>query len=147
MAKKPIRALVTVPTYINGVLHHPGEVAHVDLEALGVDKLGEQDVTVTDADGKEHTFKRDLTPGLKEHKGEEPVTQVPVAAVSPHAPDAPNPQGIPPGTVQSGTGRLIHPVDMIEGTTQATPEAIEPVGADKPGVEGEQTPTKPSKSK
>jgi hypothetical protein len=43
MADKIIRAKVTAPTYINGVLHLPGEFAAVDLNALGVDKLGESD--------------------------------------------------------------------------------------------------------
>jgi hypothetical protein len=54
------------------------------------------------------------------------VAEQPIAAVAPHAPDAPNPQGIAPGTQISGTGRLITP--------SADPEvaAVAPVGADAP---------------
>jgi hypothetical protein len=131
MAKDKItRGLITgpLPTYINGVLHMPGEVAPVNLAALGIDEIGKK------------------TPGMVPHSGKEtePVTQAAVAAVAPHAPDAPNPQGLPTGTLISGTGRHIVP-DVPQDDEEAA--AIEPVGADKPGVEGEQTPTKPSKSK
>jgi hypothetical protein len=138
MADKIIRAKVTAPTYINGVLHLPGEFAAVDLNALGVDKLGESEVT--DAAGNK--VKVNLTPGLEAvGAGEdEEVVQVPVAAVAPHAPNAPNPQGIPAGTVQSGTGRLLVP-DAENG-------AIEHVGADAPVLDktGQSlTPDKPVK--
>jgi hypothetical protein len=127
---KIIRALVTQPTFINGVLHQPGEVAAVDLEALGIKSLGEKDENGNNK-----------TPGLEAYTGAEPIEQAPVAAVAPHAPDAPNPQGLPTGTVISGTGRHIVPDVPQDGE----PHAIQPVGADLPGVSGEQTPTKPAK--
>jgi len=139
MADNIVRARVTAPTYINAVLHLPGEIAAVDLDALGVDKLG--DGTITDADGKK--VKVNLTPGLEPiGKGEaEEVVQVPVAAVAPHAPNAPNAQGIPTGTVQSGTGRLILP--------DANGESVEMVGADAPVLDASGqslTPDKPAKA-
>ena len=68
-----------------------------------------------------------------------PIVQAPIAAVAPHAPDAPNPQGLATGTIQSGTGRFIVP---DAPAADGDPQAIEPVGADKPGVAGEQTPQK-----
>jgi hypothetical protein len=141
MAKDKItRALVTMPTFINGVLHQPGEVAAVDLDALGVKSLDDK-----------HEDGSSKTPGLVAHsaKDDEPVTQVAVAAVAPHAPDAPNPQGLPTGTVISGTGRHILP-DMPNLPGEPASDeaaAIEPVGADKPGIAGEQTPMKPTKGK
>jgi hypothetical protein len=118
MAKDKItRALVTMPTFINGVLHQPGEVAAVDLDALGVKSLDDK-----------HEDGSSKTPGLVAHsaKDDEPVTQVAVAAVAPHAPDMPNLPGEP-------------------ASDEAA--AIEPVGADKPGIAGEQTPMKPTKGK
>lgn len=126
MADKIIRARVTAPTYINSVLHMPGEIAAVDLKALGIDKLG------------------DNTPGLEAIGANEAehVEQVPVAAVAPHAPNAPNPQGIPTGSVQSGTGRLVSP-DGDNG-------AVQMVGADAPVLDktGQSlTPDKPVKGK
>lgn len=133
MAEKITRALVTSPTYINGVLHQPGEVAAVDLKALGVKSLDDKD---ENGNSK--------TPGLQAISGKEPepIEQAPVAAVAPHAPDAPNPQGLPTGSVISGTGRTLVPeVPSDDGE----PQAIEPVGADKPGAPGEQTPQKPKK--
>jgi hypothetical protein len=135
MADKIIRATVEGPrpTFINGVLHLPGEDAAVDVKALGVDGLG------------------DKTPGLKAKsaKAAEPIAEQPIAAVAPHAPVAPNPQGIAPGTQISGTGRLITP--------SADPEvaAVAPVGADAPitpearkeaaAETKQQKPAKPSK--
>jgi hypothetical protein len=97
------------PVFINGVLHLPGEDASVDLKALGVDGFGKK------------------TPGLtkKSAKTAEDVVQTPIAAVAPHAPDAPNPQGLATGTRQSGTGRLIAPTAPGENTPS-------PVGADAP---------------
>lgn len=130
MAKdKIVSALVTKPTYINGVLHMPGEIAAANLTDLDVDSLDDDSIV-----------------GLVPHKGEELVVETPVAAVAPHAPDAPNPQGLPTGTIQSGTGRLVQ-VDAPYAVSDAgdEPETIEPVGADRPGVPGEQTPQKPAK--
>lgn len=107
MADKIVRAKVTKDTYINGVLHLPGEIAHVNLAELGVSELG------------------DKTPGLEavgKNESEE-IVETPVAAVAPHAPDAPNPQGIPTGSRISGTGRTIHPSALGSAPTEA-------VGAD-----------------
>lgn len=138
MADKITRALVTAPTFINGVLHMPGEVAAVDLDALGIKELG------------------DRTPGLEAHsaKHAERVVQAPIAAVAPHAPDAPNPQGLPTGTVQSGTGRLVQVDSMAGGSAFVEPagsaETVEPVGADATVLDKSgqsQTPVKPSKGK
>jgi hypothetical protein len=42
MADKIVRARVTQPTFINGVLHLPGEDASANLTELGVDKLGDK---------------------------------------------------------------------------------------------------------
>lgn len=142
MTDKIERALVTAPTFINGVLHLPGEFAYANLDELGVKSLDDDNVK-----GLEKVSK----------SAEEPIVETPIAAVAPHAPDAPHPQGIPTGTVQSGTGRLVQletqGLGPMRGSAVTTvkdddgPAAIEPVGADKPGVEGEQTPQKPSKAK
>lgn len=117
-ADKIVRATVTgdLPVFINGVLHMPGEDAYANLDDLGVSSLDEKH------DGKS------LTPGLTAHAASkaEKVVDAPIAAVAPHAPDAPNPQGMAPGTVQSGTGRLIQPA-----TFDGEP-AHSPVGATKP---------------
>lgn len=143
------RALVTSPTFINGVLHMPGEIAVVDLDTLGIKQLGDGEVTVTDPsgipmldkDGNERKVTRNLTPGLapvKDGEGDR-VVEVPVAAVAPHAPGAPNAQGIPPGTVQSGTGRLMAPTGPDEAAHTL-------VGADKPlPADNNDKPTKSGK--
>jgi len=109
-ADKMVQALVTKPTFINNVLHMPGEIADVNLTELGIDNLGEG--TIEDSDGKKVTV--DLTPGLEPYKAGdgEPIEVVEVAAVAPHAPNPAMPQGIPPGTVQSGTGRLLNPATV-----------------------------------
>lgn len=110
MADKIVRATVTgpLPVFINGVLHVPGEDAYANLRELGVDSLDDESVV-----------------GLEKSsaKAGEEIQPAPIAAVAPHAPGAPNPQGIAPGTVQSGTGRLVSTVgDSI----------VEQVGADAP---------------
>lgn len=107
MADKIIQAMVTKPTFINNVLHMPGEVATANLTQLGVESLG--DTVITDGDGKE--TKVNLTPGLEPFAARdgEQIEQVEVAAVAAHAPNPTAPQGIPPGTVLSGTGRLLSP--------------------------------------
>lgn len=132
MADKIVRARVvgSQPYYgQDGVLYHPGEIAPVNLTKLGVDSLDDPTVVGLEAVSK---------------NAEELIEQAPVAAVAPHAPDAPRPQGIPTGSVESGTGRILVPERSSE---DGAPQAIEPVGADKPGVAGEQTPQKPTKSK
>lgn len=95
MADKIVRATVTgdLPVFINGVLHLPGEEVSANLTELGVDALGKE------------------TPGLTAHSAskDEVVDNIAIAAVAPHAPGAPNPQGIAPGSRQSGTGRIILP--------------------------------------
>src|SRR5690242_202913 len=112
MSDHIVRATVTGdrPVFINGVLHLPGEDAAVNLKELGVSEIGKK------------------TPGLVKSsakKGSEDVVETPIAAVAPHAPDAPNPQGLATGTRQSGTGRLIGPSGPDE-------DAPVPVGADAP---------------
>lgn len=140
MADKIIRALVVDRPYFgqDAVLYMPGEAAPVNVEALGVDDLDHKSVV-----------------GLEKlsTKADEHVAQVPIAAVAPHAPDAPNPQGLPTGTVISGTGRNVQLETSGLGPMRGAPvvpaeaTAIEPVGADKPGVDGEQTPQKTAKPK
>jgi hypothetical protein len=118
MAKdKIVRALVTDRTFINGVLHIPGEIATVNLTALGVDKLGEDTRTIVGTDGRDHKVTSDLTPGLKAHgaDADEAIEQVEIAAVAAHVPDPTAPQGLPPGTVTSGTGRELSPADDATG--------------------------------
>ena len=145
MADNIQRALVTgpLPVFINGVLHLPSEVAYANLDELGVKSLDDDTVV-----GLEKVTK----------SAEEPIVETPIAAVAPHAPDAPNPQGLPTGTKQSGTGRLVletSGLGPMQGASAVVPAkgkndepaAIQPVGADKPGVPGEQTPQKPSKGK
>jgi hypothetical protein len=119
MAKdKIVRAVVTAPTFINNVLHYPGEIAEVNLTDLGIDALGK------DKDGV------DRTPGLAAYDGKgEQLAQVEIAAVAPHAPNPPMPQGIPPGTVPSGTGKLLSPAgDGEDGLARemVPPEATPP---------------------
>lgn len=125
MADKIVRAAVTGPrpTFINGVLHLPGEDAYVNLTDLGISALG------------------DKTPGLEKHSTDkhEEVVDAPIAAVAPHAPDAPNPQGIAPGTLISGTGRLITP-SAGEGDA-----ARAPVGADSESAQRLEKAAKPAK--
>lgn len=96
---KIVTALVTKPTFVNNVLHLPGELASVNLTDLKVDALGEK------------------TPGLEAYtaKDGEQIEQVQVAAIAPHAPNPENPQGIPPGSVISGTGRTLTPADAQSG--------------------------------
>lgn len=117
MADKIVRAKVVGdrPVFINGVLHLRGEDAPVNFADLGVKGFG------------------DKTPGLeaKSAKADENVIEAPIAAVAPHAPDAPNPQGLAPGTVQSGTGRLITP------TFSDDEPAITPVSAEAPVTQAE----------
>jgi hypothetical protein len=50
-----VLARVTEPTFINNVLHMPGEIAYANLTELGVEKIG--------AD----------TPGLEPYDGQEPA--------------------------------------------------------------------------
>lgn len=108
MADKIVQALVTQKTFINNVLYHPGEVATVNLTELGIDSLDDKHDPV---DGEK--VGKSKTPGLELYakKDGEHIELVPVAAVSPHAPNPANAQGIPPGTITSGTGRLLSPAD------------------------------------
>lgn len=123
MADKIVRARVTgpLPVFINGVLHQPGEDAYANLTELGVSAIGDE------------------TPGLEKHSTSthEDVVDTPIAAVAPHAPDAPNPQGIAPGTVMGGGGRLITP---DPGGDDA--KATAPVGADSDAAKAAAKPTK-----
>lgn len=82
-------AKVTASIFVNGVLHLAGEVAQVNLDELGVEQLG-----------------GGFTPGL------EPISKAEADAViaALDAPKLSSPvDGVPAGTVQSGTGRLIYP--------------------------------------
>jgi len=103
-------ALVTARTFVNGVLHMPGELATVDLAALGVDKIGKK------------------TPGLEPHTGKagEPIEAMEIAAIAPHAPNPAMPQGLPPGSVISGTGRTLTPADAEQDELAREPVAPEP---------------------
>ena len=107
MADKIVRVLLTEPTYINGVLLQAGEITDVNLTELGVSSLDEKH-----ADGSSKTPSLELADKSKA----EPIEQVEVAAVSPHAPDPTIPQGIPAGTVPSGSGRLLSTGE--DGTSQ-----------------------------
>jgi hypothetical protein len=112
---KTVRALVTKPTFINNVLHLPGEIAAVDLHELGVAELGED------------------TPGLESVKdGEEAIEQVPVAPVAPFAPGATEPQQIPPGTKPSGTGRLLSPASEDQDDLSREMAAPKSAASNKP---------------
>lgn len=71
---KLVLALVTAPTHINNVLMQPGEVAEVDLAALGVKELG------------------DKTPGLVPHKGPMPEPAPPAEVPSSEGRPAPLPE-------------------------------------------------------
>lgn len=132
---KIVRAAVTAPTFINGVLHMPGEDTHANLTELGVDSLDDE-VEVTHENGP--TTKHNLTPGLEAHSTSknEDIVDVPIAAVAPHAPNAPMPQGIAPGTIQSGTGRLIVP------SADGEEPARSPVGADSEAAQRMEKPSK-----
>lgn len=128
MADKIVRAKVVgdLPVFINGALHMPGEEAEANLTDLGVSSLDDKTMV-----------------GLEAHstKAAEAVVDVPIAAVAPHAPDAPNPQGIAPGTVQSGTGRLITPSAGGDDTARS------PVGADSERAAIADKAVKPTKGK
>lgn len=119
MAKDNIvTAVVTAPTFINNVLHYPGEIAEANLTELGVEKLGK------DKDGI------DRTPGLAPYDGGgEQLARVEIAPIAPHADNPSMPQGIPPGTVVSGTGKLLSPAgDGEDGLARqmVPPEASSP---------------------
>lgn len=115
MAEKIVHATVTgvLPVFINDVLHLPGEDAYANLDDLGVSSLDDKAVVGLE---KKSTSKT------------EAVQPAPIAAVAPHAPDAPNPQGIAPGTQISGTGRFVTP-PLAPGQVET---AVTPVGADAP---------------
>lgn len=107
--------------YINSVLHQRGEQLYVDLDALGIKSLDE-------AGG--------LEPGDESGEG---VATAPLASVAPRAPGATMPQGAPPGSVQSGTGRILMPagegenagsVEVRPDTTVAELEAEPPIRRD-----------------
>lgn len=112
MTDKIVPALVTgIPAFIGGVLHLPGEIASANLTELGVKSLDD-----------------DAIVGLeKAPAGGEQIAVVPIAAVAPHAPDPSAPQGVPPGTVQSPTGRLMAPTS--DGDAGAARE-FKPADAD-----------------
>lgn len=105
---KIVDAKVTKPTFINGVLHFPGELAKANLTELGVSGLDAKNMS-----------------SLDPAKGAgEAIEQVPVAAVSPHAPNPEAPQGLPPGSVISGTGRTLSPAG--EGEEDLAREMVPP---------------------
>ena len=109
MAKR-VPALVTVPTFVNGVLHLPGETAYVDLDELGVTELSDE-----------------KTPGLRPAKaGDESIQPVEVADFAPAGEGAIDPQQIPPGSKISGTGRTLSPAtgDQDELSVEMTPPAV-----------------------
>lgn len=115
MADKIVHATVTgrLPVFINNVLHLPGEDAYANLDELGVKSLDDDSVV-----GLEK----------KSTSSAEVIGSVPIAAVAPHAPGAPNPQGIAPGTRVSGTGRFVTPPVAPEQPDTV----VQPVGADAP---------------
>jgi hypothetical protein len=140
MAKdKIVRAKVTGRVFINNVLHLPGEIATVNLTELGVDKLGEGKREVTDNEGKTRTITVDLTPGLEpiDGDGEDDIQEVEIAAVAPHAPDPTIPQGLPPGTRQSGTGELLAPGG--DGVDETAVKPVAPETHAKPAPKAKST--------
>jgi hypothetical protein len=130
---KIVQARVTERVFINNILHLPGETASVNLTQLGVDKLGEGEIEIEDSEGRRRKIKRNLTPGLEPMDGDAAgadIQEAEIAAVAPHAPAPTMPQGIPPGTVQSGTGELLAPAG--EGVEET---AIKPVAPEAPAEE------------
>ena len=107
MTDKIVRAVLTEPTYINGVLLQAGEMVDANLDELGVKSLDEK-----------HEDGSSKTPSLElANKNEaEPIAQVEIAAVAPHAPNPTIPQGIPAGSINSGSGRIVSVDD--DGTAQ-----------------------------
>jgi hypothetical protein len=120
MADKIVHATVTgnLPVFINDVLHLPGEDAFANLDELGVNSLDDKSVV-----GLEK----------KSTSAAEVIQPAKIAAVAPHAPDAPNPQGIAPGTQVSGTGRFVTP-PVAPGQIETV---VQPVGADAPVTQEE----------
>jgi hypothetical protein len=119
---KFVSALVTSRTWVNHVLHFPGELVQVNLTALGVDALGK------DKDGV------DKTPGLvPAPKDGEQIEKVEVAPVSPHAPNPSAPQSLSSGSVISGTGRTLTPADAESGDLAREMVAPEPAAPTKSG--------------
>lgn len=112
MADKIVPALVEgIPAFVNGVLHMPGEIASANLTELGVKSLDDDAIV---------GLKKAPTTG-------EQIAIVPIAAVAPHVPEPSAPQGIPPGTVESPTGRLMAPTS--DGDAGAARE-FKPADAD-----------------
>lgn len=89
---KPNMVLATVVArnglFYDSVLHQPGESIWVDLDKLGIKSLDES---------------RALVPA----DDQEAISTMAIASVAPRAPGATMPQGLPSGTVHSGTGRFL----------------------------------------
>lgn len=117
-----VQATVTgIPAFVNGVLLMPGEIASLDLSTLG---------NKDEAAGKVETVKSlgdRLVVGFDKPTGGEVLAIVPVAAVAPHAPEPTVPQGIPPGTIPSPSGRLLAPAGEDDA---GSAREIAPAGAD-----------------
>ncbi|WP_066807140.1 hypothetical protein [Sphingomonas asaccharolytica] len=109
MTDKIIDALVTGdrPLFNGGVLHSPGEATKLNLTALGVKSIDDPNM-----------------PGVDHFPtGGEAIVPIEVGAVAPHAPNPTAPQGIPPGTQQSGTGRLLAPAAEADSALSVEIEA------------------------
>lgn len=115
MADTIVQALVTgIPAFVNGVLHMPGEAASLDLSTLGnKDEDAGKVVEVTSL-GDKHVVGFAPLPATGEV-----IAVVPIAAVAPHAPEPTMPQGIPPGTITTPSGRLMAPTGEDEAALSA----------------------------
>lgn len=117
MTDKIIDAIVSGdrPLFNNGVLHAPGEPTKLNLTALGVKSIDDP-----------------AMPGVEDLPKDFEMATVAAAPVAPHVPDPTAPQGIPPGTVQSGTGKLLAPAGE-DGSTATVAEVKAADGADAAG--------------
>lgn len=129
------------PAFINGVLNLPGELVRVNLTELGIEDLDNSEAFEAVDEGTR-----------------EAIATQPVASVAPRAPGATAPQGAPPGSRESGTGRMISPtsggnavaVELVPdlGASELEPEApirrdsdIQPISdGDGDGEEGDENP-------
>lgn len=91
---KIVPALVQgIPAFLDGTLYMPGEIAPLNLTQHEAKSVSDDQIV-----------------GLAEApKSGEDIAIVPIAAVTAHVPEPTVPQGIPPGTRPSGTGRLLAP--------------------------------------
>lgn len=134
-----VQKVLTKKTFIGGSLHYPGDLVDVDAKGtilpagstpianMTVDQLRSV-LAAREAEEKAPDFGSNLADPTEDNTGAQPFAS---AAVAPHAPDAVNPQTLPPGSVPVG-GTFLRPAPdsapaAREEIVANTPEQIEGV--------------------